>query len=349
MSQAATREPVLLQDYRPPAYTHAGTIELDFELDPEATLVTATAAVRAQPQGRRRPAELVLSARTRSCWRSASTACRSRPAAIGSRPTGSTSRGLPDALHARGHQLASQPRGQHQPDGPLSQQRHVLHPVRGRGLPPHRLVAGPARRHGPLPGADRGRPEGLPGRCCPTATCWSTGELPGGRHWALWEDPFPKPAYLFALVAGDLACLADSFVTRSGRTVQLRIYSEAANIDQCHHAMASLKKSMKWDEDALRPGVRPRPVPDRGGQRLQFRRHGEQGPQHLQHLGHAGAARHRDRRRFRQRRADHRPRIFPQLDRRPRHLPRLVPADAQGRPHRLPRPAVHRPTCTRRR
>ena len=76
-----------------------------------------------------------------------------------------------------------------------------------------------------------------------------TGQLPGGRHWAQWEDPFPKPAYLFALVAGDLACLADEFVTRSGRTVQLRIYSEHANIDQCHHAMASLKKSMKWDED----------------------------------------------------------------------------------------------------
>ncbi len=76
-----------------------------------------------------------------------------------------------------------------------------------------------------------------------------TGQLPGGRHWAQWEDPFPKPSYLFALVAGNLACLADEFVTRSGRTVQLRIYSEHANIDQCHHAMASLKKSMKWDED----------------------------------------------------------------------------------------------------
>ena len=77
----------------------------------------------------------------------------------------------------------------------------------------------------------------------------ATGELPGGRHWAQWEDPFPKPAYLFALVAGNLACLEDEFVTRSGRTVQLRIYSEHANIDQCHHAMASLKKSMKWDEE----------------------------------------------------------------------------------------------------
>ena len=75
------------------------------------------------------------------------------------------------------------------------------------------------------------------------------GELEGGRHWALWEDPFPKPAYLFALVAGDLALLEDHYTTRSGRRVALRIYSEHENIEQCHHAMASLKKSMAWDEE----------------------------------------------------------------------------------------------------
>jgi aminopeptidase N len=75
------------------------------------------------------------------------------------------------------------------------------------------------------------------------------GALPGGRHFAMWEDPFPKPAYLFALVAGDLALLEDSFVTRSGRTVALRIYSDAASIGQCEHAMASLKHAMRWDEE----------------------------------------------------------------------------------------------------
>ena len=76
------------------------------------------------------------------------------------------------------------------------------------------------------------------------------GEMDGDRHYALWEDPFPKPSYLFALVAGDLAVLEDSFTTKSGRSVALRVYSEHAVIDQCHHAMASLKKSMKWDEDS---------------------------------------------------------------------------------------------------
>ncbi|MEO1016473.1 MAG: aminopeptidase N, partial [Pseudomonadota bacterium] len=74
------------------------------------------------------------------------------------------------------------------------------------------------------------------------------GDLPEGRHFAEWEDPFPKPSYLFALVAGDLDLLEDTFKTTSGREVKLHIYSERENIDQCGHAMESLKTSMTWDE-----------------------------------------------------------------------------------------------------
>lgn len=76
------------------------------------------------------------------------------------------------------------------------------------------------------------------------------GPQEDGRHWATWEDPFKKPAYLFALVAGDLWCVEDSFTTMSGRDVALRIYVEPENIDKCAHAMTSLKKSMRWDEEA---------------------------------------------------------------------------------------------------
>ncbi|WP_296246434.1 aminopeptidase N [Pseudomonas sp. UBA4194] len=76
------------------------------------------------------------------------------------------------------------------------------------------------------------------------------GPQEDGRHWATWEDPFMKPAYLFALVAGDLWCVEDSFTTVSGRDVALRIYVEPENIDKCAHAMTSLKKSMRWDEEA---------------------------------------------------------------------------------------------------
>lgn len=75
------------------------------------------------------------------------------------------------------------------------------------------------------------------------------GDLEGGRHCATWADPFPKPCYLFALVAGDLVLVQDSFTTRSGRKVDLRIYVRAGDEGQCAHAMESLKKSMTWDEE----------------------------------------------------------------------------------------------------
>ena len=75
-----------------------------------------------------------------------------------------------------------------------------------------------------------------------------TGELADGRHFATWDDPFPKPCYLFALVAGDLRCHAGEFVTMSGRTVRLEIWVEPDNIDRCEHALRSLQRSMRWDE-----------------------------------------------------------------------------------------------------
>lgn len=76
-----------------------------------------------------------------------------------------------------------------------------------------------------------------------------SGEQDGGRHWVTWEDPFPKPAYLFALVGGDLELVEDSFTTCSGRHIPLRLYVEKANLHKCDHALASLKRSMKWDEE----------------------------------------------------------------------------------------------------
>lgn len=74
-------------------------------------------------------------------------------------------------------------------------------------------------------------------------------DLPGGRHAAVWHDPFPKPCYLFALVAGDLACNEDSFVTRSGRKVALRIFVEHGKVARTAYAMDALKRSMRWDEE----------------------------------------------------------------------------------------------------
>jgi aminopeptidase N len=90
-------------------------------------------------------------------------------------------------------------------------------------------------------------------KSCPVmlsnGNCIETRELPSGRHFVRWRDPFPKPSYLFALVAGNLAHIRDSFTTMSGRKVDLRIYVEHGNEKKVLYAMDSLKRAMKWDEE----------------------------------------------------------------------------------------------------
>lgn len=77
----------------------------------------------------------------------------------------------------------------------------------------------------------------------------ASGQSESGEHWAKWEDPFKKPSYLFALVAGDLEFIQDQFITQSGKSVDLRIYVEKGNRDKCAHAMQAVKKAMRWDEE----------------------------------------------------------------------------------------------------
>ncbi|MGM0541757.1 MAG: aminopeptidase N [Pseudomonadota bacterium] len=75
-----------------------------------------------------------------------------------------------------------------------------------------------------------------------------SGDIDDNRHYAIWQDPHKKPCYLFALVAGNLECVEDQFITAENRSVALKIYVEKSNLDKCEHAMESLKKSMLWDE-----------------------------------------------------------------------------------------------------
>ncbi len=77
------------------------------------------------------------------------------------------------------------------------------------------------------------------------------GDLPGGRHFAQWADPHPKPCYLFALVGGDLVAAEDEFTTRSGRKIALKVFVQAKNIDKCGYTLDSLKRAMRWDEEAF--------------------------------------------------------------------------------------------------
>jgi aminopeptidase N len=75
------------------------------------------------------------------------------------------------------------------------------------------------------------------------------GELPGGRHFAVWHDPFPKPSYLFALVGGTLGCIEDTYCTMSGREALLQIYVEPGKEDRAGYALDALKRAMRWDEE----------------------------------------------------------------------------------------------------
>jgi len=79
----------------------------------------------------------------------------------------------------------------------------------------------------------------------------ATGRNAEGRHFATWIDPWPKPSYLFALVAGDLVCARDTFTTMSGREVGVEVWVEQHNLDKCAHAIAAMKRAMRWDEDAF--------------------------------------------------------------------------------------------------
>lgn len=77
------------------------------------------------------------------------------------------------------------------------------------------------------------------------------GDLEGGKHFVQWADPHPKPAYLFALVGGDLACIEDSFKTVSGRDVALKVFVQPQNKDKCDYTLDALKRSMRWDEQTF--------------------------------------------------------------------------------------------------
>ena len=333
-------QPVRLVDYRVPDFL-IEFVDLDVSLDRTETRVVATLTIRPNPAGeaRRRP-----HARRRRTH-----ARVGRTRWLAARPRGVSGY----TLAVRAAQSAARPlhpqdrdptrsRLQHQADGALSVRLGLLHAMRGRGIPSDHVFPGSSRRPVDLSRADRGRPRGSAG-ASGNGNLESKGEAgTAGRHWAVWTDPHKKPCYLFALVAGDLAHISDSFVTVSGRKVDLAIYTEHGREERARYAMDSLKRAMAWDETGLRPRIRSRRVQHRRRLRLQHGSDGEQGPQRLQRQIRARVAGDRDRRRLRQHRRRDRARIFPQLDWQPDHVPRLVPALPQGRPYGFPRPGVFR-------
>jgi aminopeptidase N len=234
-------------DYRPPAFL-VDDIALELDLDPESTLVTSTFAFRRNPGARdaQRRAPLVLDGEHQSGLR---VDLDGRPLAPERMQQDAASLTLHDA-----------------PDRGTLTIRTTIAPAQNVALEGLYVSSGVfctqcepegfrrityfldrpdvLARYRVTLRADRQRYPHL----LSNGNRIAAGELPDGRHFATWEDPFPKPAYLFALVAGDFAALEDSFVTASGRRVALRIFASPANLPRCRHAMDSLKRAMRWDE-----------------------------------------------------------------------------------------------------
>jgi len=213
--------------------------------------------------------------------------------------------------------------------------------VRGGRLPPHHLVPRPPRRDGALHHDHPRRQGEVPG----AAFQRQRGrERRGGGRTPLGALRRPVPEAVVPV------CDGGGEPGGSARSIHFKRREEEIPVRVCRARKArpgGLGDGLPAARDevgrgALRPVARPRPVQDRGGRRLQLRRDGEQGPQHLQHQVRAGARRHRHRRRLSQHRPSGRARVLPQLDRQPGHLPGLVPALAQGRPDRFPRPGIRR-------
>ena len=234
-----------LADYTPPAFL-VDEVALDFELGEERTLVRARLAVRRNPDAGS-AADLILDGRgleTRAV-RIDGEAISGNRVEIADETL--TVRDVPDAF-VLDTEVAVRPGANKSLEGLYASSGNLCTQCEAQGFRKitwfldrpdvmaryrTRIVADPERYPVMLSnGNDVER-----------------GVLDDGRRFVAWEDPFPKPSYLFALVAGRLDCVEGSFTTRSGREVTLRIYVQPHNVDRCDHAMRSLVRAMRWDEE----------------------------------------------------------------------------------------------------
>ena len=256
--------------------------------------------------------------------------------------------GQPDHRAAAGRHLLSADRNagrsvrQHAADGSLPLERHLLHAMRGRRLPPHHLFPRPPGRDGGLHHAHRGGE----GRSAGAARQRQSGRAPATcpapraiSRCGTIRSPSPRICSRWS--AAISACVEDTFVTMSGRNVVLRIYVEPGKEDRCAWAMDSLKRSMRWDEEAFGREYDLDIFMIVAVSDFNMGAMENKGLNIFNDKYVLASSGNRDRRRLRQHRGDHRARVFPQLDRRPHHLPRLVPALPEGRPDGLPRPGIH--------
>ena len=235
-----TPQTIYLKDYTPPAYL-VDTVELDIDIRPGATTVGARLAMRRNPAAAAQP--LVLDGDE---LETISVAVDEQPAVYQMDATTLTIADLPDAFVLQ-TVVRINPDSNTRLSGLYRSKDGYFTQCEAQGFRritwfidrPDVMATYTVTLH-----ADKASLPVLLANGNPVAA----GDEADGRHWARWNDPFKKPSYLFALVAGKLDGLFDRFTTASGRPVQLAIYVEPGKLDQCPHAMEALKKSMQWDE-----------------------------------------------------------------------------------------------------
>ena len=236
-----TPQTVYLKDYAPPAFL-VDSVDLDFVIEAGGTTVTATLAMRRNPAIAAQP--LVLDGED---LETLSVAVDGEKVPFSATPNTLTIADVPDAFTLR-TVVRIDPNANTGLSGLYRSRDGYFTQCEAQGFRritwfldrPDVMSTYSVTLH-----ADKAKFPVLLANGNPVAS----GEEADGRHWAKWEDPFRKPAYLFAIVAGKLDVLRDTFSTASGRTVHLAIYVEPGKLEQCPHAMAALQKSMKWDEE----------------------------------------------------------------------------------------------------
>ncbi len=234
-------------DYRPPAFL-IDAVDLAFDLDPQATEVTATLTFRRNPDAdpAERDAPLLLDGEQQEDVRVDLDGAPLPPSRLVF-GTGTLAIQAPPPAGRLTIRSRTAPANNVSLEGLYLSSRVFCTQCESEGF--RRITYFPDRpdvlaRYTVTLRADRAE--------CPVllsnGNLVAKGVLEDGRHFTTWHDPFPKPSYLFALVAGDLDALEDSFRTMSGRDVALRIYSTPKNLPRCRHAMDALKRSFRWDE-----------------------------------------------------------------------------------------------------
>jgi len=238
--------PVRLEDYRPPEFL-IDTVDLTFRLHPEATRVTARLAVRPNSEA----ADLVLVGDELNLVSVALNDAPLAPDQYEATPQRLVVRSVPRATFTLTIETEINPTANTKLMGLYRSSGTYCTQCEAEGFRrityfldrPDVLAVYTTRIEAPKASAPVLLSNG---------NLTGSGDIKGtDRHFAVWHDPFPKPSYLFAMVAGDLGSIHDTFVTASGRRVALGIYCEHGKEERCGYAMEALKRSMRWDETAF--------------------------------------------------------------------------------------------------